>query len=50
VLGRLVDLVVGLDLTRLAKALVDLSGMMPLVIVGPEEKPEALAGISLVPI
>jgi hypothetical protein len=48
-LGRLVDLVVGFDLTRLAKALVGLSGMMPLVLVGLEPKLEALVGISLVP-
>jgi hypothetical protein len=44
----LVDLVVGLDLTRLAKALVDLSGMMVVVLVGLEPKLEALVGISLV--
>lgn len=46
----MVDPVFRLDLTGLAKALEDLSGMMLVVLVGLEPKLEALVEISLVPI
>jgi hypothetical protein len=46
----LVDSVFRLDLTGLAKALEDLSGMMPVVLVGLEQKLGALVEISLAPI